>query len=605
MIRIRPGAPRLAGLALACVALSCGRGEAPPARSDEFVPARDLSLAELAAQRTAEPRFVRSATLAEPPSAYEAIIERSSTGEIDPIDADRMLLSLFFGSGEDVPAELLAEGASHEVPDGAIYRIGQRMQEYPEAVQAELQTYFERWYEPRALAAAPSPSPLMALAAPPTLRPAPALAPPSDYQELSYENITVRYSDDSYHALAEAFAQEAHGYYQDIVNTFFLWGQNPWGNVTIYADPLPLGETPGYLSSCFAIHLNVGTGGGGEACMLRSALIHELFHCAHFRATGNTTSSLASPYIQDWTLEGAASWSVEYFEPAINGEWHSYAAYPAQPYRGLRWVKYAAGPFYHYVNQTGGADKAQALIKKFSQGQSMGMVGLGVGIDLPDGWHDYVESMAGYEPLFDDGTTRLSDTPVFPYEDTPGCMTGWPTGLGQEPYANRYPVGPDEFFFHKLEVEPVAGDHFIVETDIDDSVDYILVGFSPVLDEAVSLAGNDVRIKAVIYHEAGEMVQDWTELWAFHGDDTPDLLYDDAPNATTDGSFRICVAPVGPCAGEPEILVGVSEIRVVVSNAQTSNSDTVRGEIVIFPTGLPGWEAEEFLFRKPEEGGEE
>lgn len=342
--------------------------------------------------------------------------------------------------------------------------------------------------------------------------------------------------------------------------------------------------------------------------MRQTALIHELFHCAHFRATGNTSAALASPYIQDWTLEGAATWAVEYFEPGINGEWNSYTHYPVEPYRALRSVKYAAGPFYHYVNQTGGVNKAQALIKKFSQGQSMSMVGLGVGIDLPDGWHDYVESMAGYEPLFSEGTTRLWDTPVFPYEEATGnCIPlGDVPGLGQEYYANRYAVGPDEFFFHKLEVEPMAGDHFIVETDIDDSVEYILVGFSPLLDEAVSLAGNDVRIKAVIYHEGGEMVQDWTELWASHGNDTPDLLYEDDPNATTDGSFRICVAPVGPCAGEAEILLGVSEIRVVVSNAQAgNNSDTVRGEIVIFPTGLLGWEAEEFLFRKPEDGGEQ
>lgn len=118
----------VAGLCL-LVAGCSAPGSAPP--SDAAIPARDLTLAELA--RAQDPPTTSVVHVRPRPSATAAIRADVAAGGIEPWEADAMLLRLMLGRVEEVPDRYRPEGAILTVPDFLPFEVRSRLWEYPEA----------------------------------------------------------------------------------------------------------------------------------------------------------------------------------------------------------------------------------------------------------------------------------------------------------------------------------------------------------------------------------------------------------------------------------------------------------------------------------------
>lgn len=616
-------------LLLAAFTLACSGGG-----SDEQPPAASLSLAELAARNVATTITPVEPPPAPPASIYQNLREAVESGALSPMDADRMLMPLFFGADGEVSAEFRPEGAEAGVPDLALFWMMRRLPSYPPEVQEEIRGWlpaerarrvaadFDRWnlLSPRAAFAAPPQ---------PTAGSCSSTALPGSFVNLGETDVQVGgasvriavcastpdhldiATDVLFHAI-DAIG-EMNGFFgSDISNISMA----PAPEVQLFLSDGAIttreGDTAshGYMSSCRDIAINRTL----PRCELESTIVHELFHCLHMRSQGYSIDYLEPDQSEEriypgnwagrvppWVAEGAAVWAEDRFdtEDHTNAEWEYHQWMAEIPHESLEDREYSSGVFFNFVQQHGGGDAAvRALLQRMS---TTGSVGASGGPDAtaledlltwPDVWFEFSDALSGFDPLYDQGRKKLDDQPLFPYLSSANCSES--VSVTQEQWARRLPLDPFSGHAYDLDVPHLSISYEILELTGGSSAQYVDVGFGGKLVERVE--EGDVLVTAILRTDTGETIEDWSDRWISEGGDFDSITLPPTMSDTeTDGRFRICLTDeVEGCFERPdsEIHRGLYEIDIIIANAGTAEEDDITGTLVVLPGALPGWKAE-------------
>lgn len=645
-------APFVAGAAFVLSLAACGQpGESPG--PDEFVPGRDLSLAELA-ERRAAPDLVQVNAPEPSPGAYGEIERAVEEGRLERSAADEILLSLLFGEEGGVPEEYRAEGLSRRVPDSEVLEIVDRMAGYPEAVRLQLQEQIDR-VRSELEADAGGAGPLLVALAPF------GLAPPAPVCEQVLDGqIRVCYAAD----LASPAALVKQAAIESWPRILAFFGASaagdpvgPGGCVLVgdtvqFTDPAtgtPLEGTAtsdGCRQNSESVQVATGSGdhevslddsslrvvgqvtitvsnnfgafgediggwcastrqvyvrGNMSSCSTTSTTAHELFHAAHKRSRGAGVSAPA------WVREGGAVWSEEWLYPALNNEWlkhECYARSDAPEYCGasgsstaLADLAHAAGMFVVYLAQAPGLGGTNAVRSVMGSGGSLEQLP-----GFPASWLDFVESSTGYDALFDAGIHRLTDQMVFPYATSTGCgsyVEQAPYAVGQEIHARQTFLEPDSALELEIDVPPVAARHEIIHLPIDPAIQWYDLAFTGQLGELLTSSPDRTRAKAVVVYDGGERVENLGEMWTARESESVDLMTE--ASGMSEGSFRFCVQSLGACADAPRLYPGLTELRLVIANARTGAGEELEGDLLVFPGGAAGFYGRYHRVGKPEQ----
>lgn len=673
-----PRRSRLSGfVALAVLATACGTGSEAP-RGDDFIPARDLSLAELAAGRPA-PQIHELPLPRQPTDGFWQLDERVRRGQLPREQADLLLLQALYGNSEPAAAELADPLAVFAVPDAFPAQVALRMEGASAAVRQQYQSLLDAVYAGAAGAALErdAPGALAQLFSPrvayaETLEPAVGDLP--NVHVGGDGRIVVLKGEGVAEQTALRVLQAASQHWPSVRGFFGLApgqvaaltgpiGFYDWvmlteaigaaeqgaiahvafdGGETLELQvalngqaPLEIeasrsqlrkmdlvievknelaGEVGGIFTKCsdrgtWAAMNNqpaIEVKASGNECRELSATVHEIFHCAHASSLGVAAKS-AFGDAGLWAVEGGASWSEERFLPSNDSEWSMYNCYadpdvdpaacggPVGPLAPLAQRRHSAALYFLYMQQFGGGEATVKGVLSAFAGGSGSLAGLPSEI-IGEGWHDFVESTAGYEALFEQGAKRFTDLAEFPY--TAGTECGAYTGtVGQEQFAPRGQIDAVAGAVVPVQVGPMAAQHAILEVSAAGDIDFIDVGFDQELEQGLATA-DETRITAVLLSDAGERVEDWSERWAQRDDNSPDLLLGDE---ITGGSLRLCLAALGDCEGVEPLHEDLYEVRLVISSARTQWGDELSGRIILVPGTFPGWKAKEFRAGKPED----
>jgi len=303
-----------------------------------------------------------------------------------------------------------------------------------------------------------------------------------------------------------------------------------------------------------------------------------------------------------WVAEGMAVWAEELAYPDLNSPWGQYEKYAAKPWRSLGELTHDAGLFMRFLEQYSGVGSLKAILGTYLPSGPKDLPPVSGPAEFPTSWLDFVDATTGYETLYEqEGRFRLTESPPdFPYEPTSNFQGT--LKVGQESHRLPTPLGGGSIERLPIPIPPASALHKIWDVSAADDAD-LDVGITAELSQAVESRSDDLRISALLTHDLGETLQDWSEMWRNRKPEAPDIATSDG---NTDGSFRVCLRRLGyECNEAEDVFYGLSKIRLFVANAGLDNSKELSGELVLFPHGIEGYLAEEFEFGTPDEEGQQ
>ncbi len=463
-MRIRAGVIPI--LATTCWVAACSPSETgTQSAEDDFIPARDLSLSELAASRPG-PEFERVVRTTRP-SAFERILAAREAGGLRPAEADALALRLRLGQLDAVPEQYLADEALVTVPDFEPYLVRLRMAEYTAAEQATLREILAEYGTP-ASPTAGEPGILRRLLGPEPAYAAPGVAggaAAGTWVEVVADDVSETSRIGETASVAESVWPQIASFMQVTVGDFGLddvvrfseplgpdaqqfledSGLPPTTSATItghlgdkwiidfgdeaqtavddaeieLVDPaqpplrIHLTASPAGIPSTAATdpvggsflscrNIFIVTGDGAGSCTLAGRVVHELFHCAQALRAGGGTSVQLNAARERWVIEGTAMWSMDNFRPTDDHEWASMEEYAAvHTTRALDQLHHYAGLYFSFVDTELGGSSRVRGIFDEMIGGSARSQLAGAFNGDPANWHKFVNSSTGYDDLLD------------------------------------------------------------------------------------------------------------------------------------------------------------------------------------------------------------
>jgi hypothetical protein len=610
----------------------------------EQPPAAQLSLAELAAANV-QPTFVTVEPVERPPATiYRRIVEALQTGELDIMEADRLVMPLLFGQRGEVPDQFQEGAAASGVPDIALFWSMQRLPFYPDEVQAELRSWFPGVRESQVAAAAPR----FSLLAPSVVYASSQELSPADGTCVPSENIFGgTFLNLGEHVVGGGFAggtplrlvmcgrspadpgaaNHVATMAREAISEISAFFGKPFQQSTNWSGPefrifleqgaiisdVATGDSAshGGMLSCHEIGVNLLV----DECELKASVIHEVFHCLDMQAQGYTTAEQVGAGLKagtfygrqpDWVSEGAAVWAEDRFAPDNNAEWGYHQTMAEFPFHPLESRGYTAGIFFNFLQQhAGGDDAVRKTLEKFTDRAGTGPIGgerastLEEVFPWPLTWFDFSEALSGFKPLYEQGRPELTDQPTFPYEESVGCA-GETKYVTQEKHGRRLPLGPHEAHFYDLEIPALSVTYEIVELQSFDA-QYLDVGFGGAVVDRIQ--SETIKVTAILRMDSGDEIVDWSDLWLAEGLGAEPILMPPSIGSfspkETEGRFRMCLTDeVEGCDDVPEqkIYRGLYEIDIIMANAGTREMDNIgvapdESFLVLLPGAMRGWKA--------------
>jgi hypothetical protein len=549
--------------------LACGGGNVPDARSgdEDFIPARDLSLAELASSQP-PPVFERHARQARP-SAFGRLLDDLESGAVTPAQADTIALQLRLGRLDEVPQAYVADDAATAVPDFFPYQVRMRLGSYAAEDQAALGDLLDdlrgalnpvaaapglvqRLVGPEVAYAAPAPAApnwVEVLARDPSQQgrvgEVQAVAEAAWPQIASFMEIStvMEIGLDDEVRFAEPLSPDAQQYIDTwdgdpaAVGTVARAFASKWivdfpggPEVVVSAADLELvdparaplkveltatvGQIPnqtgdeqigGSFFGCRNIYVVSGDGIG--QCTLAGRVVHELFHCAQALRVGVTSSVELKSARATWVVEGAAMWAMDHFRPADDHEWAFMQVYAAtRTWSALDRLAHYSGLFFNYAeHELGGPTKVREVFDAMRSNSNR--TGLGDAFNQdPAQWHRFVYSTTGYDALVEGGHgVELFDTNgvLLPYDPTAGCADDGPSSIGQESRAAIRVMSAGQAPIFDLHLPGPAAQHEIVQVVDVESMQYIDVAFFGDLGDRAATSDPEVAVTAVLVTQSG------------------------------------------------------------------------------------------------------
>ncbi len=607
----------VAGLTmLAAVASGCGQSERP---ADDFVPARDLSLADLVRHGPPPPENI--AVESPVPALFNDLERQVASGERTRLEADRLLATALRGEVDRLPPEYAGDTADLSIPDRALAWLERRAASYPDDVRDEIYASSEL--------IGPLPTPRLAMlgigagvpGGPPLTAVQCQFPPCRDegivHVEFGRANQFASYPDSiegaPWTTIAEAI-NRALSVYPAFLET------PPPASIVIYAvgsqgalidsdeSPIPPGSNPAArMKTCQDIRIMWTRLFGGDPT--REVVVHELFHCLHMESQRQAGQPGLELWQEDagteppaWVTEGMAVWAEELAYPDLNSPWRQYQQYAVAPQRSLGQLAHDAGLFMRFLEQYNGVGSLKLILDTYLPSGPKDLPPVSSPAGFPNSWLDFVDATTGYATLYEqEGRFRMSESPPdFPYESA-GNFEGTFT-VGQDSHRLPTPLAGGSIERLEVPIPPASALHKIWNVSVTDDA-YLDVGMTSELSQAVDSRSDDLRISALLTHDFGETLQDWSKLWRDRRDEAPDIVTEDG---NTDGSFRVCLRRLGyECSEADDVFYGLTEIRLFVANAGLDDSKNLSGELVLFPHAIEGYLAEEFEFGTPDEEGQQ
>lgn len=642
-------------------------------------PAATLSLLELAGGST-ETTFVGIAPRESPPSTMFQVIEQAlEAGEIDIMEADRLVMALRFGGKDEMPDDWRERAVESGIPDLALFWVMQRLPSYPTEVQEEIVSWFPGVRANRVASRVPelnlwpigvvNASSGEFLAA--EFNDGNELDPTADCVPSlpTYLGINGQMWEGQYQKLGEA-SVVLGGEMRSVVvcgrsaadlsiakavlsivtqvgpemNTFFgskLSGRFDYSGPTIQffledqGTVDSSGKTAGEMINCNRIGIVKDL----ESCQLKGTVIHETFHCLEMESQGySTQGDRSGPYSSGvkqssmfgrqppWLYEGAAKWAEHRFAADNNSEWPRYAEMALYPNVALEDREYDAGIFFTFLQQHAGGDAAvlDVLDKMTIPNAEVAPVSESKIQDIfpwPTTWFEFTEALSGFEPLYEQGHPKLTDQPIFPYDETSACGLGdGEIAISQESEITgfRTNLEPYKSIVYNLFVPGLSVAYDTVDMPFFTDLQYIDVGFAG--DVTDKITAGTLKVTAVLRTASDDRIVDWNEFWLTEGlsaepiEVSAGTNFQSQANAVlmpvpaentlaspieTDGRFRVCLTDeVEGCFERPdaEIYRDLREINIIIANAGTDPGDDVpspglESYLVLLPGSMPGWKA--------------
>ena len=540
-------------------------------------PAATLSLLELAGGST-ETTFVGIAPRESPPATmFQQIEQALEAGEIDIMEADRLVMALRFGGRHEMPEEWQESAAESGIPDLALFWVMQRLPSYPAEIQEELISWFPGVRANRVARKAPElnlwpvnvayASSGEFLAAEfsdgnetdPTADCVPSLPAylendagqlwEGQFQKLEEASISLggelrsvvvcgRSAADL--SVAQAVLSVVTQAIPEM-NTFFgskLSGRFDYSGPTIQffledqGTVDPTGAAAGVMISCNRIAIVKDL----ESCQLKGTVVHETFHCLEMESQGySTQQDRSGPYSEgvqqssnfgrqpSWLSEGVAEWAEHRFAADNNSEWPRYSEMALYPNVALEDREYDAAIFFTFLEQHAGGDAAirDVLDKMTIPNAEVAPRSESVLKDLfpwPTTWFEFAEALSGFKPLYEQGHPELTDQPIFPYDETSACGLGdGEIAISQESEITglRTNLEPYKSIVYDLFVPGLSVAYDTVDMPFFADLQYIDVGFAG--DVTDKITAGTIKVTAVLRTASDDRIVDWNELWLTEG----------------------------------------------------------------------------------------
>lgn len=636
-------------LCLAAVSLVSCSDQAQLSRQP---PAAQLSLVELAGGNV-ETTFVGVAPAELPPStSFRSIKEALEAGEMDVMEADRLVMALLFGGRNELPDEWQESTAESGIPDLALFWIMQRLPSYPAEIQDEIVSWFpgvranrvgknfpglNLWPVSVAHASSGASLALESGQCVPSL----AIGPRANsmwqgpFEKLGEASVTLGGAVRSVVVCGRSAADlgvatrvlSAVTQALPAMDAFFeskLSGRfdRPGPAIQFFIEETinidQSGTTTGAMVACNRIAVSRDL----EQCELKGVVIHETFHCLDMEAQGYSGRQIPSAFFDqmgpggfygrraEWVTEGVAKWSEDRFAVDNNSEWPVYTVMAEYPQLALEDREHDAAIFFTFLGQHAGGDNAIRDVLDNLTNQTTGRSTDTSGVSesvleelflWPKTWFDFADALSGFKPLYEVGRPELTDQPVFPYEESAGC--GGEVYLSQDYFARYTPLEPNQALAYNLVIPGLSVSYETVDMRGPSGIQYVDVGFAgDVIDRMLS---GKLQVTAVLRTTSEDRVVNWTDLWVTEGQwaepirvppgialQTEDPFAESlSESIDTEGRFRVCLTDeVLGCFDRPEaeIYRDLYEINIIMANAGMDDEDDIPSVDASYLVLLPG-----------------